>query len=240
MCEHLHCFVIHQLIDPKHTHQPTGRRHQRPRQAALHPLAHRRAVRPGRGGRLLDPGRRRHDAAGREPVRFERLLVDVEDVGMEEASADSSVHSVLIPHHPYPKRQPNVYYRDSAMHWGAYKGELNIVQLLHHLGLPVRASFLPVAFGGRSGLRCPSSVLSARVRPPHPPPPSIHNTNQPQPQPQIHYSPTTWTATGRPPCTWRRSGATCPWWSTSSSTRTRRRDARYVRIGGLLLVCVFL
>lgn len=27
---------------------------------------------------------------------------------------------------------------DSAMHWAAYKGELNIVQLLHHLGLPVR------------------------------------------------------------------------------------------------------
>jgi hypothetical protein len=27
---------------------------------------------------------------------------------------------------------------DSAMHWAAYKGELAIVQLLHHLGLPVR------------------------------------------------------------------------------------------------------
>lgn len=28
--------------------------------------------------------------------------------------------------------------QDSAMHWAAYKGELSIVQLLHHLGLPVR------------------------------------------------------------------------------------------------------
>lgn len=27
--------------------------------------------------------------------------------------------------------------RDSSMHWAAYKGELSIVQLLHHLGLPV-------------------------------------------------------------------------------------------------------
>lgn len=27
---------------------------------------------------------------------------------------------------------------DSAMHWAAYKGELSIVQLLHHLGLLVR------------------------------------------------------------------------------------------------------
>jgi ankyrin repeat protein len=28
--------------------------------------------------------------------------------------------------------------QDSAMHWAAYKGELAIVQLLHHLGLAVR------------------------------------------------------------------------------------------------------
>jgi ankyrin repeat protein len=32
---------------------------------------------------------------------------------------------------------------DSAMHWAAYKGEISIVQLLHHLGLPV-------SVGGRS------------------------------------------------------------------------------------------
>lgn len=31
--------------------------------------------------------------------------------------------------------------RDSACHWAAYKGELAIVQLLHHLGLPVRGSW---------------------------------------------------------------------------------------------------
>jgi ankyrin repeat protein len=38
---------------------------------------------------------------------------------------------------------------DSAMHWAAYKGELNIVQLLHHLGLPVR--YTPVHLRQRAG-----------------------------------------------------------------------------------------
>lgn len=37
------------------------------------------------------------------------------------------------------------------MHWAAYKGELAIVQLLHHLGLPVRFILPYVCFAFRLG-----------------------------------------------------------------------------------------